>query len=359
MKTTAVIMAGGKGERFWPQSRAHMPKQFISLTSDKKTMIQLTCERLEGIVEKEDIFVVTNESYESLVVEQLPWLPKANILLEPAARNTAPCIGLAATVILKRYGNAVMIVLPSDHMINQRAIYADVLRKCVAITSVRDNLLTIGITPSYPETGYGYIQYCKDERSKDIVDAYSVARFVEKPDADTAKNYIASGDYLWNSGMFVFTAKCLLKHFEKHLPEHYTALSEIHNDVGKSEFSKTLKEKFLTMKPISIDYGIMEKSDDILTMPASFGWDDVGSWNALERIQKTNEYGNVVIGDIVTVNCKDDIISGGKRLIAVVGMQDTVIVDTNDVLLVCNKAETGSIKKILEALRTCNRNDVL
>ena len=220
MKTTAVIMAGGRGERFWPKSRNSCPKQFLSLTKDGETMIQKTVKRLMPLVEAEDIFIVTNSAYIGLVNEQLPQIPAENILAEPCARNTAPCIAFAAAVIQKKYEDAVMLVLPSDHLIGYEDLYANTLKKAIKVSMEGNNLVTIGITPDYPETGYGYINF--SSQTSDIVsDAYKVKRFVEKPDLPTAKEYLASGKYLWNSGMFVWKASAIMYNLQKFMPNIY------------------------------------------------------------------------------------------------------------------------------------------
>lgn len=356
MKKTALIMAGGRGERFWPKSRKSLPKQFLSLTGDGKTMIQLTVERILPLVDMQDIYIATNRSYKALVRQQLPELPEENILCEPVAKNTAPCIGLGAMHIAKKYKDAVMFVLPSDHLIKYNAMYLDTLRRASEVAEEGENLVTLGIMPDYPETGYGYIKFQPDAR-KGV--AFEVERFVEKPDLETAKRYLATEQYLWNSGMFIWRISTILHNMEKYLPETYAGLGRIRDAIGTSEENEVLEKEFALFKSESIDYGIMEKADHIYTLPGSFGWDDVGSWNAVERIQPANEFGNVVNGNAVTVDTKRCIIQGGKKLIATVGLEDIIIVDTDDALLVCEKGDAGEIKKVLENLKICNRTEYL
>lgn len=356
MKKTALIMAGGRGERFWPKSRKNLPKQFLSLTGDGKTMIQLTVERILPLVDMQDIYIATNRSYKALVRQQLPELPEENILCEPIAKNTAPCIGLGAMHIAKKYEDAVMFVLPSDHLIKYNAMYLDTLRRASEVAEEGENLVTLGIMPDYPETGYGYIKFQPDAR-KGV--AFEVERFVEKPDLETAKRYLATEQYLWNSGMFIWRISTILHNMEKYLPETYAGLGRIRDAIGTSEENEVLEKEFALFKSESIDYGIMEKADHIYTLPGSFGWDDVGSWNAVERIQPANEFGNVVNGNAVTVDTKRCIIQGGKKLIATVGLEDIIIVDTDDALLVCEKGDAGEIKKVLENLKICNRTEYL
>lgn len=356
MKKTALIMAGGRGERFWPKSRRNMPKQFLSLTDDGKTMIQLTVERILPLVDMEDIFIVTNRDYRDLVHEQLPQLPEKNILCEPVGRNTAPCIGLGAVHMEKRYGDAVMFVLPSDHLIKYDSIFQGTLSDAAEIAEQGENLVTLGITPDYPETGYGYIKF----RPKETLGrAFRVERFVEKPDLETAKNYLSSEQYLWNSGMFIWKVSTILGALKTHLPETYSGLQRIQGAIGTEEEQEVLEREFSALRSESIDYGVMEKAKDIYTLSGSFGWDDVGSWLAVGRIKRSNEFGNVVDGNIVTVDTKDCIIQGGKRLIAIVGMEDVIVVDADDALLICEKDSAGKIKKVLENLRICNRTEFL
>ncbi len=356
MKKTALIMAGGRGERFWPQSRVDLPKQFLCLTGDGKTMIQLTVERIRPLVNMEDIYIATNENYRTLVKEQLPELPEENILCEPIGRNTAPCIGLGAEHIAKKYGDALMLVLPSDHLIKYTSIFCQTLEDACAVAEAGDNLVTLGITPDSPDTGYGYIKF-NPERMLDR--AYAVERFVEKPDLETAKGYLTSHEYLWNSGMFIWRTSVILDNIRQYLPELYEGLERIREAIGTPAQEETLEREFRAFKSVSIDYGVMEKAKDIYCVAGNFGWDDVGSWLAVGRIRKTNEFGNVVDGNVVTIDTRNSIIQGGDKLIAAVGLRDLVVVDTEDAILICDKDSAGDIKKVLENLRICNKYQYL
>lgn len=356
MKKTALIMAGGRGERFWPRSRRNLPKQFLSLTDDGKTMIQLTVERILPLVEMEDIYIATNKDYKELVRKQLPDIPEQNILCEPIGRNTAPCIGLGAMHISRKYEDALMFVLPSDHLIKFNNMFLTVLKDACAVAEKENNLVTIGITPGYPETGYGYIKFNPAQTEGR---AYQVERFVEKPSLEVAKEYIATEEYLWNSGMFTWKISSILGNMEKLMPEVHAGLLRISEAIGTAEEEAVLEQEFRKMPSLSIDYGIMEKADNIYTIPGTFGWDDVGSWLAVERIKKTNESGNVVNGNIITINTHNCIIQGDKKLIATVGLDDMIIVDTEDATLICAKDSAGDIKKVLENLKICNRDEYI
>ena len=397
MKTTALIMAGGRGERCWPRSRKNLPKQFLSLTDDSRTMIQLTVDRILPLVDMEDIYIATNKDYKELVKEQLPGIPDENILCEPIGRNTAPCIGLGLMHISKKEGilsdfsdvskpadspgtevggrDAVMMVLPSDSLIKDGDRYRDLIREACDIAEAGDNLVTMGIKPNYPETGYGYIKYIKDNEDDpasagnegctsdgnggSFGSAYRVDKFVEKPSIERAREYLASGDYLWNAGMFVWKVSTVLKEFGSYLPDMLKGLNVIRDAIGTPDEDKVLGEVFPTLESISIDYGIMEKAGSIYTIPGDFGWDDVGSWLAVERIKSVNEDNNVVAGNVITIGTKDCIIEAQDKLIAAVGLKDIVVVDTQDATLICDKAATADIKKVLEALRAGDNTQYL
>ncbi|MCC8136465.1 MAG: mannose-1-phosphate guanylyltransferase [Clostridiales bacterium] len=356
MKKTALIMAGGRGERFWPRSRRNLPKQFLSLTDDGKTMIQLTVERILPIVDLEDIYIATNKDYRNLVKEQLPGLPDENILCEPVGRNTAPCIGLGAVHISRKYEDAVMYVLPSDHLIKFNNMFLTVLKDAAEVAEKGDNLVTIGITPDYPETGYGYIKFRPDVMEGR---SYEVERFVEKPNLEVAKEYLATEQYLWNSGMFTWKISSILDRIRTLMPDTYAGLRKIRDAIGTPEEDSVLEKEFFAMESQSVDYGIMEKAQHIYTIPGAFGWDDVGSWLAVGRIKKTNEAGNVVDGNVITVNTHDCIVQGQKKLIAAVGLENMIIVDTEDATLICAKDSAGDIKKVLENLKICHRDEYI
>ncbi len=359
MKVTALIMAGGRGERFWPKSRKHMPKQFLSLTGDGKTMIQLTVERILPLVAMEDIYISTNQDYKPLVQQQLPNILEQNIICEPVSRNTAPCIGLGAVHIAKKEQDAIMLVLPSDHLVKYNSMFIPTLQDACAVAEQGENLVTLGITPDYPETGYGYIKFNPAVKDTAAKRAYAVDGFVEKPSLQVAKEYLASEQYLWNSGMFIWKVSSILDNFQKFMPDVYNGLRNIQSAIGSEEEQTVLQQEFENFISESIDYGVMEKAEQIYVIPSTFGWDDVGSWLAMERINKTNEFGNVLKGNIVTVHTNNTIIEGSDKLIATVGIENTVIVDTPDALLVCAKDHAGEIKKVLENLRICNRTEYL
>lgn len=356
MKITALIMAGGRGERFWPKSRRSMPKQFLSLSDDIKSMIQLTVERVLPIIDIKDIFIATNKEYKALILKQLPNIPEENILCEPIARNTAPCIGLGAIHINKKYEDAIMLVLPSDHLIKFNNMFLTTLHDACDVAEKNRNLVTLGIAPDYAETGYGYVKFNPHAMEGR---AYKVDRFVEKPTLEVAKEYLATEEYLWNSGMFVWKLSSILYNIEKFMPQIYSSLITIRDAIGTEVEEEVLERAFFEMPPQSIDYGIMEKAENIYILPGNFGWDDVGSWLSVGRIKKTNEFGNVIGGNIITVDTHNCVIQGEKKLIATVGIDNLIIVDTEDATLICAKDSASDIKKIIENLKICNRDDYI
>lgn len=355
MQVYGVIMAGGGGTRFWPLSRREEPKQLLNL-SGKDLMINETIDRIAGVADKKDIFIVTNEA-------QMPKMEKAvegrvardHILAEPAARNTAACIGYAAMEILKKYGDGIMCVFPSDHFVKNQEEFTRILGLAVEAAEREDKLITLGITPTFPSTGYGYIRF---DRSAPGV-AKQVLEFKEKPDEETAKRYLASGEYSWNSGMFVWKASTILEKFKELLPEIYACLEKIGDAMNTAEEARVIAEIYPTIPSISIDYGILEKSSDVLVISAEFGWNDVGSWDNLGVLYEEDENGNVLAGNQINIDTKNCISYSGKRLIATVGVENLIIVETEDAVLVCDKSRAQDVKRIVDQLKAEGREEYL
>ncbi len=349
----AVIMAGGSGTRFWPQSTKALPKQFLNLFG-KGTMIQNTAERIKDIIPQERIMVVTNESYVSIVKEQLPKVPAENIVGEPVAKNTAPCVAIAAELLFKKDPNAVMVVLPADHHITEPEKYNDILQAAILKAESGDHLVTIGIKPSRPETGFGYIHAI--ESSKEIVDekdVYSVKAFTEKPDEITAQKFLKSGDYFWNSGMFIWKASTVLKEIEKQLPEMYEEVKSASPELYESTHAAAIKDFYYACESISIDYGIMENAGSVSVVPGEFGWNDVGSWTAVYELAEKNSSGNSVKTLNATfANSEGNIVlSSGEKMISLVGVENLAVVETDSAILICNLEKAQGVKDIVEQLK--------
>ena len=282
---TALIMAGGQGTRFWPLSRKDNPKQFLNLSDNQRTMLQDTVERIKPLVSPEQVFIATNKRYKKAIAEQLTEVPEENIIIEPYKRNTAPSIGLSSLYIEDKYPGSNMLVLPADHLIKDDQRFLDILNKAVMIAASDRNIVTLGIEPTHPETGYGYIHFDNLYQSIDNDDIYEVKEFTEKPELKTAKRFLKEGTYLWNSGMFVWQVETILEKIKKYMPDLYKSLAKIKSVLGSDLEEKVIKEEFKELASVSIDYGIMEKADNIYVIPGDFGWDDLGSWPALERIK--------------------------------------------------------------------------
>lgn len=351
MQKVAVIMAGGGGTRFWPLSRQNKPKQLLNLTG-KEVMINETILRYEGLISPQDTLIVTNQTQSELLEEILiKEMPRENILKEPLGRNTAACILYAALVIQKRYGDAVISVLPADHYFQDLDGFKKVLGKACQVAEQTDKLLTIGIKPTFPATGYGYIKFNQNLNQALPENVYSVAEFVEKPDFEKAKKYLESGSYLWNSGMFVWKASVILENFERYLPRIYHTLAPLAEVIDTDQEASVLAELYPKLQSISIDYGIMERSDQVLVIPGDFGWNDVGSWDALGAIFPPDEQGNIIQAQHLGIETKNSIIYGGERLIATIGMSEVIIADTNDALLICPKDKAQEVKVIVDLLK--------
>ncbi len=336
-------MAGGIGSRFWPVSRTDNPKQFLDILGLGKSLLQLTYERFLDICPKENIYIVTNSSYADLVHQQLPDLTSNQVLKEPARKNTAPCIAYFSHKINAINPDANIVVAPSDHIILKQNEFVDIINKGLNATAKEDLLITLGIQPSRPDTGYGYINYGKQSGHEGV---FEVLSFREKPTLEVAKTFLESGDFLWNSGMFIWSVKSILSAFSKYL-------SEV-NDLLKSDTYNTLKEKefieqsYKKCPSISIDYGVMEKANNVCVIPADFGWSDLGTWSSLYDTRSDKDVnGNVTTSNSLLYDCKDNMIVSSKdKLIIAQDLNDYIVVDTDDALLIIPKSKEQEIKQI-------------
>lgn len=346
----AVIMAGGSGTRFWPRSTQEHPKQFLNLFGDR-TMLQNTVDRISGMIPEERILVITNSRYVDLVQKQIPRLPAENIIGEPVARNTAPCVAYAAALLHSRDPDASMIVLPADHLVADEKRFRSIV-KTAAAKARQDCLVTIGITPDRPETGYGYIQFEPDSgETLEDNEVRRVRTFTEKPDRETAETFIEEGTFLWNSGMFVWHSSTITEQFAHHQPDIYKQMEQLSNATNPHS-QESVGEFYEACPSISIDYGIMEHADTVFVVPGEFGWNDVGSWKAVYDLREKDEEGNVVqTRHLQAENAANNLVqSDSGKVIALVGVENLAVVETDDAILVCNLDEAQGVKQIVESL---------
>lgn len=344
-------MAGGIGSRFWPLSRTQKPKQFLDILGTGRTLIQQTFDRFKGICPDENFLVVTNEIYTEEVSKQLPEIPIENILAEPARRNTAPCIAYAAHKIKQKNPMANMVVTPADHLVINIEQFQSVINNALNYAQINNSLLTIGIKPSRPETGYGYIQVCNDCDEK-ATGIFKVKTFTEKPDLEMAKIFVESGEFLWNSGIFIWSLKSILSAFHEHLPEVdilFDDKSVYYTDKEKSFIDDVYKK----VKTISIDYGVMEKASDVNVLPAEFGWSDLGTWGSLYDYGEKDEKKNVVNGDnILLYDTENTIVNVPKdKLVVVHGLRDAIVAESDGILLISSLKDEQHIKQIVTDIR--------
>lgn len=344
-----VIMAGGSGTRFWPLSRSSLPKQFLPLTS-KQPLIAETMKRMAGLSTPARTSVVCGAKHAALVKKSLPKLPKQNVIVEPEARNTAPAIALACAHVAHENPEGVLVVLPSDQHVADVAAFQKSVEEAVRVAQ-SGLIVTLGIKATRPETGYGYIRLGEPMSGQ----ARQVAQFAEKPNLETAQRYLVSGDYLWNAGIFVFRADVMLAAFASHMPELMKPLEAIRAAWGTKKAAAVLLREFKKMPATSIDYGVAERAPNIAVVPSSCGWSDVGSFNALPDVRPTDAAGNVTQGEALVVDSSGCVVLGGKRVVAVVGMKDVVVVDAGDAILVLPKDKCQDVRKVVEALKAQKR----
>lgn len=344
MQNHIVIMAGGIGSRFWPMSTSERPKQFIDVMGVGKSLIQLTVERFKGICPKENFWVVTSERYVDIVKEQLPQIPAQHILAEPEARNTAPCIAYACWKIRKEFPQANIVVTPSDALVIDTAEFARCIAVALEKTADSQAIVTLGMKPTRPETGYGYIAALGEADAKGIC---KVEAFREKPDVETAKGYLAAGNYFWNAGIFVWNADTITNAIRRYAPQIAGVMDELEPALFTDKEAEELKRFFPTCEKISIDYAVMEKAEDIFVLPAEFGWSDLGSWGSLRTLLPQDEAGNAKVGGRVDMyNCRNCVVHAAEeKRVVLEGLDGYIVAEKNGQLLVCRLSEEQRIKE--------------
>ncbi|HOO48898.1 MAG: sugar phosphate nucleotidyltransferase [Saccharofermentanaceae bacterium] len=360
MQRTAIIMAGGGGTRFWPVSRMTTPKQLVKLTGND-VMINETIKHYDHVVDRKDTFIVTNEKQAQLMDKLLfDEVDRSHILIEPVQRNTAPCIIYAAMTIKRLYGDALMAVFPADHHIADIREYERVLELAFKTAEETNKMVTVGIWPTFPSTGYGYIRFSTNpvEPGSEV---FYLRRFVEKPEESIAKEYINSKKYLWNSGMFIWKASVILEQYKQLLPEMYASMEAIFDKLRTPEEQEAIAAVYPGLEKVSVDYGIMEKASEVYCIPAEFGWNDVGSWDALDSVFNKDENGNVRVGQSEIIDCERCVFfdESGDKLTTAIGLEDTVVVQTKDAILVCAKDKVQDVKQMVELLKEKGRVDLL
>ena len=346
----AVIMAGGKGTRFWPRSRERRPKQLINIVG-RRSMVQQTIARIAHLLPVEDVLVVAGDAHGEELRRQLAELPPENILLEPVGRNTAACIGLAALLVQHRDPSAVMVVLPADHLITDEELFHSALRAAVAMARKEPTLITLGIRPASPETGYGYIEAGDRAAKAQEHEFYKVISFHEKPDLEQARHYLERGNFFWNSGMFVWQAEAILAAMESYLPGLYADLHRLKPFLDTDELDREINRVYPDLESISIDYGVMEKADNVLMIPADFGWNDLGSWASMAEIWPKDDQGNAHQGEIMTMESRGNVVFCEEKLCVLLGVDDLIVVDTEEALLVCPVNRAQDIGRILDLMK--------
>ena len=357
--TYVAIMAGGIGSRFWPASRVQKPKQFLDILGTGNTLIQSTFNRVKSLCPMENIFVITNKQYVHLVKQQLPEIKNAQIIAEPARKNTAPCIAYMSFKLAAKNNDAQLIVCPSDHLVESKRAFNASIKRALKFSKDKDVLVTLGMKPSRPATGYGYIQFRENKKEENGV--YKVKTFIEKPDLKLAKKFVKSGEFLWNSGIFIWNVQAILSAFETNLKDVYEIFVEGEKIYNTNKERNFVVNAYSQCKNISIDYGVMEKAENVYVIPSDFGWSDLGTWSSLYKLHKKDYLGNAVNGKNTLIfdatNCV--VMSGDSKLVAIQGLEDFIVVDSDDVLLICHKSQEEAIKQMVVEVKRKTRDKFL
>ena len=351
-------MAGGVGTRFWPRSRVKRPKQLLNIVDDQ-TMIQATIARLDNLIPYEQTYIVTTKPQKEEIFNQLPFLKSKNLIIEPKGKNTAPCIGLAAIILKQQNPEAVMAVLPADHRIQNETHFRKVLAAAEILAARNDCLVTLGINPTYPSTGYGYIQINEKKDEVSGLEAYKVKTFAEKPDQKTAERFLKSGDFFWNSGMFIWKIETILSEIEKSLPDLYDGLMEIEKSLGTKNEKEVIQKVYCQIKSISIDYGVMEQSTNVFVLKGEFEWNDVGSWEEVYKISSKDSKKNVLFGNHLLKESTGCLIDVPKRFVGAIGIENLIVVETDDALLICPRNKAQEVKELVDTMNQKKMDEYL
>ncbi len=346
----AVIMAGGSGTRFWPLSRNRTPKQVLSIIGPN-SLLQDTVKRISDVVPQENIYIVTHSRQKRVIAQQIPEFDEQRLILEPSPRNTAPCIGLVAFTLRRIDPEAIMIVMPSDHLVRDVKGFQKAVRTAVEVAKKTDGLVTFGIPPTRIETGYGYIQF--EPTDADLpASVHRVKAFAEKPNWETAKRFVESGEFYWNSGIFIWSVSRILKEMEEHLPEQYHQLEVISRAWGQPSYKRVLYNRWARIRAISIDYGVMEvATSPIYMVEGNFGWSDIGSWDELYRLHRSQSNNNVIFGEATIIDGKDNLIYSPSKMTAVVGLDNLIVVNTPTATLICPLNRAQDVKQLVEKMK--------
>jgi mannose-1-phosphate guanylyltransferase len=358
----AVIMAGGTNMKLWPKSTEKTPKQFLSLIDDR-SMLENTVLRLMPFFEPQDIYIVTSEEYYTEISSRVPAVSKDNIICEPFAKNTAPCLALSLTILREKYPeDTVFMAFPADHAIQNVVMFHNSLDIAAQAAYQTNNIVTIGIQPSRPETGFGYIQVTDDKSQIEDFYDFGVRKssaFAEKPDLETAKRFLDSGDFLWNSGIFIMRIDKFWNLFQKFLPEHFKLFEILGKTIGQDVFREAVRDAYMQMEAVSMDYAIMEKARNFLVLESMLNWSDVGNWDEIYRLSMKDGRNNVLIGNVMASNVRNTFVMSDERFIGIVGIDNLIVVDTNDSLFICKKGETANVQEIIDYLKRKQLNHLL
>ena len=353
-----LIMAGGSGTRFWPRSRMIKPKQYLNLFGDK-SLLESTINRFDKFIGKENIYIVSGSSQSQILEQQANMIPGKNLIYEPVGKNTLPCIGLAAMMVEQENSDGIMVVSPSDHLIQDDELFRDTVMAAADIAEQENGIVTIGITPEYPATGYGYVQVDHELTQNGPIRKFKVKQFVEKPDYKTAASYLDKGGFYWNSGLFVFKISVFLNAVQEFAPALYADLKKIQAEIGQTSFDDTLDTIYRAVESISVDYGIMEHASNIYLVEGNFRWNDLGSWDSVYLFSNKDENRNAGLGENIFVDSQNSYASADEGLVAIIGLDDVVVVKEGNAILVCKRDKAEEVKAVVEQLKHNNKTQYL